>query len=327
MFWGDCELVFNKETKIFKPDNHKSLLSYLSSYKKATNENIWLDHETGKYFSAAQTLSVPNCGQDHHFISSRGDYINNIYPQTSAWMLNHYQVLRNSFSNLSEIINTEIKCGYCDSIKDIHKQDSVFIIGGGPSTNTVDFSKFKSIPKWTMNSFFLNDKINILENIQLVTFLDNVKLDDKNIWDKLDDLKPLLIQEISDLGSKRINFIKNQYDNTTYMHTRYRSRLGVGARLIILAIVLGIKNIYISGMDGYDVNSSETHAFEKNKKLPNWLRNSGPWMQKQQLVIFWDYILNTLSKSYSFKIHDLSIGQKTVQYRFIQEALKNEKHR
>tara|TARA_R110000824_G_scaffold399263_1_gene604505 strand:+ start:17514 stop:18485 length:972 start_codon:yes stop_codon:yes gene_type:complete len=321
MFWGDCELVFNKEDKIFKPVHHKPLLAYMSTYKEATNENIWLDHEVGKYFSAAQTLSIPNCGQDHHFISARGNYINNTYPRSSAWMLAHYQTLKNNFKAMPEVVNTEIKCGYCDSIKDIHNQGSVFIIGGGPSTNTVDFSKFKSIPKWTMNSYFLNDKINTLENIQLVTFLDNVNLDDENMWDRLNILKPLLIQEISDLGNKRINFIRNRYDNATYMHTRYRSRLGVGARLIVLAIVLGIKNIYISGMDGYDVNSTQTHAFEKGKELPTWLKNSGPSMQKQQLVIFWDYILNTLSKSYSFKIHDLSTGQETVQYKFIQEAI------
>ena len=172
-----------------------------------------------------------------------------------------------------------------------------------------------------MNSYFLNDKINTLDNIQLVTFLDNVNLDNDVVWNRLNELKPLVVQEISDLGSNRINFIKNQYDNVTYMHTRYRSRLGVGARLIVLAIVLGVKNIIISGMDGYDVNSTDTHAFEENKQLPNWLKNSGTWLQKQQFVIFWDYIFNTLSKSYSFKIHDLSVGHEAVQYKFIQEAL------
>ena len=46
-----------------------------------------------------------------------------------------------------------------------------------------------------------------------------------------------LMQEISDLGSRRIEEIKNLHKNVTYMHTRYRSRLGVGARLIVLAIL------------------------------------------------------------------------------------------
>ena len=116
------------------------------------------------------------------------------------------------------------------------------------------------------------------------------------------------------------------------MMTRYRSRLGVGARLIVLAILMGVKNIYISGMDGYDVNSELTHAFEEGKAIPRWItnfnkpgsskvRDGGITLQRQQFVVFWDYILFNLSKKYDFKIHDLSKGQKTVQYAFIQDNI------
>ena len=319
MLWGDCELVYNKDNRLFDPKHHLELLAYMRNYHDACDENVWFDHETKSFFSSAQTLSVPRCGQNHNFISNRGNFINNVYPQSSGWMLKHYETLRKCFSHLPEAVTTEIKCGYCDSIGKIHKQNSVFIIGGGPSTNTVDFSKYEEIPKWTMNSFFLNEKVKNLQNVQLVTFLDDVSLTNSQIVELLNEKKPLVVQEISDLGSHRINSVKQMYDNVTYMHTRYRSRLGVGARLIVLAILLGIKNIYISGMDGYDVQSSKTHSFESNKSLPNWLKHAGPWLQKQQMVIFWDYILNTLSRSYNFKIHDLSIGQGTVQYKFIQD--------
>ena len=82
-------------------------------------------------------------------------------------------------------------------------------------------------------------------------------------------------------------------------------------------------------MDGYDIKSSDTHSFENNKSIPRWLL-AGSWLQKQQFVVFWDYILNTLSKSYSFKIHDLSRGRESVQYKFILdsywESLSDEKH-
>jgi hypothetical protein len=87
--------------------------------------------------------------------------------------------------------------------------------------------------------------------------------------------------------------------------------------------MMGIKDIYISGFDGYDYEStnSETHSFELNKAHPGWLQEYGSWLQKQQLVIFWDYVLNTLRKTYEFRIHDLSKGQKGVQYDFIQEHI------
>ena len=172
-----------------------------------------------------------------------------------------------------------------------------------------------------MNSFYTNDKVSSLSNIQLVTFLDNVNIEDPELWKSVNKIKPLVIQEISDLGNARIQDVRRKYDKITYMHTRYRSRLGVGARLVVFAILLGIKKIYITGMDGYDLNSSKTHAFEKDKKPPDWLLRMGPDIQKQQFVIFWDYIMHTLKKTYDFEIIDLSKGIDTVQYKFIQEKI------
>jgi len=234
---------------------------------------------------------------------------------------NYYSTLKENFNKNSEMLNTEIRCGYCKEIDEIRNQDSVLIIGGAPSSLQVDYSQFDEIPKWTMNSFYLNDKISSLPNIQLVSLLDNVNIEDNRLWDCLENIKPLLIQEISELGDKRIQDIKNRYDKITYMHTRYRSRLGIGARLIVFAILLGIKKIYITGMDGYDAKLSERHAFEKGKKLPGWLTEFGPHMQKQNFVVFWDYIMYTLKKSYDFEIIDLSKGIDNIQYKFIQEEI------
>ena len=172
-----------------------------------------------------------------------------------------------------------------------------------------------------MNSCFKNEKISKLDNIQLVTFLDNVNLEHPLLWSFLEKHQPIVAHEISGKGYKKINRINQVYPKTSFYHTRYRSRLGCGPRMIVLAIMLGIKDIYISGFDGYDLRSSITHSFEKGKSIPQWLQEYGPWLQDQQFVIFWDYILNTLKKSYDFTIHDLSKGQKTVKYDFIQEYI------
>ena len=321
MKWGDCELVYNKENKKIPPKYQKDLLKYFRFFPDATEENVWFDDKTNQLFSAAQTLSNPKCGQNHYFISNRGDYINGEYPLSSNWMSNHYSVLKSNFNERPEMLNTEVRCGYCKEIDLLRKQDSVIIIGGGPSSTFVDYSEFEDVPKWTMNSFYINDKVSSLSNIQLVTFLDNVNIEDPELWKSVNKIKPLVIQEISDLGNARIQDVRRKYDKITYMHTRYRSRLGVGARLVVFAILLGIKKIYITGMDGYDLNSSKTHAFEKDKKPPDWLLRMGPDIQKQQFVIFWDYIMHTLKKTYDFEIIDLSKGIDTVQYKFIQEKI------
>tara|TARA_Y100000593_G_scaffold94692_1_gene195143 strand:+ start:1696 stop:2718 length:1023 start_codon:yes stop_codon:yes gene_type:complete len=340
MEWGDCELIYNKENKKISSQYQTGLLRYFHFFPDATEENIWLDKDQpgappghdpksssiwyyahSQYFSSAQTLSNPHSGQNHHFISRRGDFVNGQYPDSSAWMQDRYTTLRKNFSERPEMLNTEVRCGYCKEIETLRKQESVMILGGGPSSLLVDYSQFGDVPKWTMNSFYTNEKMTSLTNIQLVTFLDSVDLKDPKLWESLNKFKPLVIQEITDLGTKRIMEIKSNYDKMTYMHTRYRSRIGVGARLIIFAILLGFKKIYITGMDGYDLNSSKTHAFEKGKRPPDWLYRMGPNIQKQNFVIFWDYVQNTLKKSYDFEIIDLSKGADTVQYKFIQEKI------
>ena len=301
-------------------------MKYASVYRDSLNCNIWYDHENGSYFSAAQTIATPQSGKHHSFIMDRAKFLCADFsgaPNLSN-MGNSYYHLKNAFLDIPAVATPELRCGFNDCIKEIKDQESVFIVGGGPSTSKINFSEYKHIPKWIMNKFFDNDKLKNLENIQLVTFLDDVNLENKDLWDFMSTKKPILLQEFSDpkFGNSRINFLKSKYENLSYYMTRYRSRIGVGARLTILSILLGVKNIYISGLDGYDVSSQINHAFEENKNLPAWLRASGPYLQKQQFVLFWDYILNELRKSFDFKIHDLSKDQDTVQYKFMKEYIK-----
>ena len=327
MKWGDCEIVYNKDKREFSKKHYKNLLKYLSLYRTALDCNVWFDEKSKEYFSAAQHIATSPAGQHHSFITSREEFLLGEFPRSSAWVKSKYETLRNSFGNIPEVVTPDLRCGYNEVIKQIHKQESVFIVGAGPSTSKIDFEKFSHIPKWTMNYFFKNKKIKNLENIQLVTLLDDVNISDEELSIFLQNKNPFLAQEISDHhenGKSRISAIKNKVENSTYLFTRYRSRIGAGARLVVFAILMGIKNIYISGLDGYDITSSDIHIFEENKSLPRWLVSSphaGLTLQKQQFIVFWDYILNDLRKVYDFKIHDLSKGQNTVKYDFIQDYI------
>lgn len=317
MRWGDCEIVYNKEDKKLDRNHYKEIIKFISMIPDAVDENIWFDKENESYFSNSMSLSEPICGQHHSFIANRSDFLLGKYPKNSSWMRSKYLLLREGFRELPEITSTELRLGFTEQVSQLRNQDSVLIVGGGPSTNEIDFSELRDIPKWSMNSYYQNKKINSMKNIQLVSFLDDVNLNDKALWDSVKRNSAFIIQEITEKGMERINKIKENHDKCSYFHTRYRSRLGVGARLVILAILLGTKNIYISGLDGYDINNSKTHSFETGKDYPGWLMSMGPVAQKQQFVMFWDYILNTLAKSYNFKIHDLAINCETSQYSFI----------
>jgi hypothetical protein len=299
---------------------HNQLLEYLKAFPDSVYENVWWDAVTKSFVSGGQTLENPLSGINHHFITNQSNFLNTEFPRNSSFIQSHYDVLLKQCDG-QEIKNTEIRLSLNASIEKMLEQDEVLIIGGGPSTNAVDFEDFKDTPKWTMNNFFLHKAIKNLDNIQLITLLDNVDIENPLLWECVSRINPLILQEISDMGYQRIKKIKTHHENMTCMLTRYRSRLGVGPRLIVLAIMLGIKNIYFCGFDGFDVDSKNTHSFEKSKDFPQWFKTGGKSLQRQQFFVFWTYILE-LQKFYNFRLHDLTKGVESVQYKFIQGHLK-----
>ena len=327
--WGDCEMVYSSRTRQMQKEMFGSIWEHVNRFPSALECNIWYDHTSKELFSGGQQIATPHAGKHHSFISQRSNFFRLDFsgPPNLVNMGSAYRSLADAFKHIQQrAFSPELYAGITPKLQGlIGQQDSVFIVGGGPSTLNVDFEKYSEIPKWTMNNYFKNEKIKNLDNIQLVSFLDDINLDDEDLWRSVKKNDSIVMQEISDpnYGNTRSNKIisKAGKENASYFCTRYRSRLGIGPRLLILATQLGIKNIYFSGFDGYDISSEKTHAFEENKSVPSWLKLLGPKIQKQQFVIFWDYVVNELKRSKEFKIHDLSKGCNTVQYKFIQDIL------
>jgi hypothetical protein len=128
---------------------------------------------------------------------------------------------------------------------------------------------------------------------------------------------------------------------STYYVTRYRSKLGVGARLLVLACLLGIEEIYFCGLDGYDWTNknTENHAFEKEKNLPNWLTTSVQetiaqgypaefcFIQENQYMVLFDYINNFIKKRNNIKLIDVAKGQPALQYEFLRSIISLKKQK
>ena len=319
-------MVYCNKTKTFDKLHYKNLIKYISQFQDSLNCNIWFDHTHKSYFSAAQTIETPHSGKHHSFIMNRSKFLSGNFsgPPNLVNMGRSYEFIKSSFPECATVQTPELRCGFNKFIEEIRNQESVFIVGGGPSTLSVNFDDYENIPKWTMNNFYNNEIFSNLSNIQAITLLDDVDITSSSLWDFIDNKKPIILQEFSDprFGNSRIKFLRSKYDKIAHFMTRYRSRIGIGARLLVLSILLGTKNIYISGLDGYTTSDSKTHAFEENKQIPGWLQQSGPYLQKQQFVIFWDYVLNELSKTFDFKIHDISKDCETVQYSFMKEYIK-----
>ncbi len=149
--------------------------------------------------------------------------------------------------------------------------------------------------------------------------------------------------------------LKNMYPNkTTWFHPRYRSKLGVATKLIILAIHLGVKKIYTLGIDGYTpqneiqkveehgkIQVEHNHSFQKNKYMPSQWREIYNLSDeeyyaamKQSYILFLEY-LNNLKKDFNFELINLSedypeisqFGQVSKEYKQYETNLYNSGNR
>lgn len=332
-----------------KVDAHFQTLikQYFRRYPHAISENIWFSQETQNVFSNAQTYDTGYDPIAHSFCTNKTNFINQTWNGLASEMGRMIEDLASCYNGLGlrpnawgvtaedinsgkcygDIVMPDIRFGLCPSVNNLANQDSVLIVGGGPSTNKIDFSKYKDIPVWTMNNYYQNPIFDQFSNIQAACFLDEVDVfDNEKLWKYVNDRNTLVFQEITDFGVKRIDHIKNMANHSTYFHTRYRSKLGVGPRMLITAILFGIRNIYFCGFDGYSVDTEDNHAFEKNKAVPNWMKNSPnpSAVQREQYVMLWDYIFNHLKLKRTFRMCDLAKENKDceVEYEFLQDFIR-----
>ena len=320
--------------------------AYFRRYPDAIYENIWYDLEQQEIFSNAQTYCTGLDPIKHSFCTTKRNFINQTWNGISSEMGRMLEDMVVSYKALGmrpaaygvsaaditngkcygDIIFPDMRFGLCPAVNNLANQDSVIIIGGGPSTNRIDFSAFKDIPVWTMNNYYKNPIFDQFNNIQVACFLDEVDVfDNEDLWNYVNSRDTIVFQEITDYGCDRINYVKNRATYSTFFHTRYRSKLGVGPRLMIAAILLGIRNIYFCGFDGYSVDTNNNHSFEEGKSIPNWMKNSkNPQaVQRQQYAMLWDYILNNLKLARPFKMIDLAkLNNIPVEYEFLQGKIR-----
>ena len=76
------------------------------------------------------------------------------------------------------------------------------------------------------------------------------------------------IQKVTDIRARdqMRSFVSQGRHRATYVHLRYASYLGLGSRLIVLALLLGAREVSFVGFDGMS-SDGPRHAFEHGKEL------------------------------------------------------------
>ena len=154
-----------------------------------------------------------------------------------------------------------------------YKDKSVLIVGGGPTTAEVKWEHIDYDYVWTCTNFFMNERLTD-QDIDLVALGNLQDYTDKRLLGYLDSnpTTKILFENnylYHDTLSKNINFIERYKDRIFYGETEKKNTgiVGPPARMIVLAANLGFKNIYFVGIDGFDFDMKNVHAFTKEDGL------------------------------------------------------------
>ena len=292
--WHDCVLVRNNKGELdhFHSDEKTDLIrKEVNSYKKENPSydkdegSIWFDLNEEFCFGTAQYKSWPGTSnlptKDHSFFKDRKNFI--------RWGKDYVkQALKDNqvFKNQPIIQDCEFFIGYPDCLKKFHNK-SIMIVGGGPSANTVNWENVKTDYLWSINKFYLNDKV-ANKGVDLATVASHIDiLNDIELQEYMKKHKTIVSFEL-ERGNvsgeykkflQMADFAKLFPNQTTFFHTRYKSQPGVGMRFIL-------------------------HSFEEDKENPNWYNKYGNDFQKRQYIIFWDYLLS-LKQRFNYNIYNL----------------------
>jgi len=272
--------------------------------------NLWYDLKENKVFSEHQYTMPRNAGKEQNFFLPLGD-------EATKFLHNEYisKIKQEKIFSDQETMTH----GNCDCIVTLpekyskFKNKKIMIASGGPSSKEVNWDKINYDYLWTVNEFYKNEQF-LKKQVDLVYLSSIVDFKNHQLVESINNTEALLtfplvtnyIHDKIDLSTVR-SLTTRFKENSSYNYIRYSSALGVGYKLIILAIFAGASEIYVVGNDGF-VSKNMDHAFDGRKQSPGWYLQYGDRFQDRQFVIFWDYI-KTLQESFNFKIYNLGEGK------------------
>ncbi len=174
---------------------------------------------------------------------------------------------------------------------DKYQDRDILIIGGGPSTLNLLWEAKRTQHIWSCNHYFLCEELKHFR-FDLAMIMPGVDTRSRPFLDRIFKDQPLLGIELHDkwFSSEKLRQLCCEYgeNNMFFSHTRFFGKLGVGARMLILAASLGARKVQFIGFDG----PVRGHAFEKNKyELPSQVDPENAWkLYKYQYDELYDHL-------------------------------------
>jgi len=293
--WNDCIKIFENGDFVADTDMNmfNSFQRYINVIRHEPKLQVWYDAENDKCFGPEQDFYANP--SDFSFFAQRENFDSN-----PRWGKEH---LLNYLGKPFGTDITETQEYMIQNFKglDKFKDKTLLLIGGGPSTDEVDWQSFdiKYDYVWSCNNFFMRTDIEDLK-VSFASLGPTVNLQDIRLAEYIEKHGTICGFEagISPFREyEALKSFKDKYPNqSVYYHLRYFSKLGTLARMVCLATFLEAKKVYFVGMDGYPGKEGNkyTHAFEGPTKEHQG-RVFSYHIHKRQYVLLWDYLLNTLA--------------------------------
>jgi len=300
--WNRCRLVYTNKKFISAYRLGEKYKARVAKLIRVYGEsNVWIDLKDGQVFSTAQNSQQGADGKIRAFLCPPGEFLT-----SSEMFCPDCGGKEYCDSTLGEVFgkDTTSTTEYLIQDREVFekvKGKTVLIVGAGPSALKVNWEKYNYDYIWSCNHFFLNNKLRN-KNVDLWMPSDEVDIINdhalhqylvgKDSWCCLYPTR----KRDHDYMVKA----KEVIPNITYSHLRYRSKIGIMPRLIILATLCGAKNILFVGMDG--VPSKRTpHAFQPHKVPKGTAAMRGAQdIFRRQYVQLWDYLLNDLKRDVNY---------------------------
>lgn len=315
--WENCILIYDCDNqKLLKGVDDQAFENYHLNFIRGGCEkeyNVWYDTINKGCFSGAQFVDSKNAGKFQHFFSPKSRFV-----KTMSEHLSGYTTPGSSFKGERVFIDPELEymCTKLDDLKNRFSGKKVLIVGGGPSTNSVNWEQLEHDSLWTCNEFYKNDKFKDMK-VDFVSFAPLVD-EHLNAGEELEmsikDEDLIVAFPIDRSGYSYdpvLKFAEKYINKTCLYQTRYSSVVGTMNRLICLAVFFGAKEVMFVGMDGranLESNGNLLHAFNGDKPVPTWYNKYGDRFQERQFVIFYDYMMQ-LKKRFDFKLYNLGEGE------------------
>lgn len=200
---------------------------------------------------------------DACFVSTKENFIKSKIDGLSY--LSKYEILGHNLVKNQDFIYADIE----DFKK--FKNSKILVVGGGPTALERDWDPNDYDYIFSCNHFFLSDKLR-RQKVDLCILCAEVDIFSQPFLNYVSEFKPYIGFEDYWLPPQNVQTLQSFFPDLVFQcRSRFQGKIGVAPKLLILATVLGAKEVHYIGVDGtppdYKQGDVSLHSFQKNKKF------------------------------------------------------------